>query len=136
MDEVGGMLNLGLLKRLKSLYDEIGPPPGWEAERRAQKGLAWLRESGSVHGLDVDQVDIDQLDIRNTCRCVLGQLNQDGGYSHQVYSLSKAGALPQDEAEWLHEHGFEADAHATYEELTAAWRKVLKADRAAQSQEK
>jgi len=112
------------------------------ATQAAEKGLAWLKESGAIYGLDVNKVDIVRLDIASECQCVLGQLGP--GYSYMVVRLMNAGAISSDQREaydWLIEHGFKAAgwfdgatgafaSRPQYDELNAAWTRVLAADRA------
>jgi hypothetical protein len=101
------------------------------AIQAAEKGLAWLKESGPIYGLDVNQVDIERLDISAQCSCVLGQLGQD--YGTVMRKLIADGAIGSDlfeRIEWASEHGFDGGNGVKYHHLDEAWRLVLKADRA------
>lgn len=103
------------------------------AIQAAEKGLAWLKESGPIHGLDVDRVDIKTLNLRSTCNCVLGQLG--GSYSLTMSRLIFNGAVGEDLVErilWSSAHGFDQGTRGefNYSELDEAWRLVLEADRA------
>jgi hypothetical protein len=99
------------------------------AMQAAEKGLAWLRESGPVYGLNVNEVDIKKLDLSSTCRCVLGQL--DFSYGTVVCRLVNHGQISVDSVarvQWLQEHGFERTHGTEYHELTEAWRILLERD--------
>jgi hypothetical protein len=101
------------------------------AIQKAEKGLAWLRESGSIYGLNVDEVNLWDLDLSSTCGCVLGQLG--GHYNTAVNMLVGAGVIsPGYDATntWLTEHGFEQSIDTQYHELNRAWTQILEADRA------
>jgi hypothetical protein len=98
------------------------------ALERAEKGLAWLRESGPIYGLDVDKVNIDRLDLSHHCDCVLGQLQ--GGYAHVLEGIGFEYAWNFDANEWAEEHGFQHLEGVSYQDLTEAWKQLLTADRA------
>jgi hypothetical protein len=103
------------------------------AIQAAEKGLAWLRESGPLYGLDVDKIDVNTLYIKSQCNCVLGQLGQE--YSLVMSRLLNSGVVGSSITEriyWTEEHGFDKGIHGyfNYPELDEAWRLVLEADRA------
>jgi hypothetical protein len=90
----------------------------------------------------VDRIDVDQLSITYTSRCVLGQLYRDGA---AVDSWASAGAYARgldelsrgasDLTTWADEHGFDVDqrpdreedapVYELFDELTAHWRNLI-----------
>jgi hypothetical protein len=103
------------------------------ALERAEKGLAWLKESGPVHGLYVNLVNLEILNLGNGCQCVLGQL---GGQEYMAVMdhLQATEAIPSDlqgRANWAREHGFVDDPRADvyFGDLNEAWRNLLLLDR-------
>jgi hypothetical protein len=110
------------------------------AIQAVEKGLAWLKESGPIYGLDVDQVDIGRLNLKSTCDCVLGQLGQS--YCMVMETLITDGVIKPGEfarIDWAAEHGFDRGfpdsfqgsyGAVDYHHLDEAWRLVLEADRA------
>lgn len=99
------------------------------AMQAAEKGLAWLKESGPIYGLDVNEVDIEELSLRSCRRCVLGQLGTD--YKQVMTGLIVRGVVSRAEVnDWVNDHGFESTADSEYYELDQAWRILLERDRA------
>jgi hypothetical protein len=80
-----------------------------ELKAAAEKGYAWLLESGPQCGLDVTRIDSDTLDLSSSCRCVLGQL---GGVLDFEDTLDQIAATVNIEGDfearrdWASEHGF------------------------------
>jgi hypothetical protein len=101
------------------------------ALERAEKGLAWLRESGPIYGLNVDLVDLSYLQLSCSCNCVLGQLDQD--YTVVIARLADAGLFETrlEADHWAKEHGFNDDwaEQVFYSDLNEAWKQLLTADR-------
>lgn len=122
------------------------------ALQRAQKGLAWLRESGPLIGFHVENIDQETLRLSSSCRCVMGQLG--GSYSLGIDVAAKHLGLSSrtEKTLWAAQHGFLADwpvilladwpvileipsrafesSEVKYCHLDAAWRQVLAEDRA------
>jgi len=99
------------------------------AMQAAEKGLAWLKESGPIYGLDVNEVDISELNLGSCRRCVLGQLGTD--YKQVIMRLMAHGAVSQAEVDnWVNDHGFDRTSEVEYHELDQAWRTLLERDRA------
>jgi hypothetical protein len=94
------------------------------ARERVAKGMAWLLESGPLHGFYLKDINLDRLDLGNQCNCVLGQLG--GDYTTVLDSLDLDG--PQ-RILWPREHGFDFDstseATASYAMLDDAWREAI-----------
>lgn len=121
------------------------------ALQRAQKGLAWLRESGPLIGFHVENIDQKTLQLASSCKCVIGQLG--GSYSLGIDVAAKHLGLssPAEKALWAAQHGFLAEIsvyyslaewpvtleipplaftrnEVQYRHLDAAWRQVLAED--------
>jgi hypothetical protein len=106
------------------------------AFQRAEKGLAWLKESGPIFGLDVEDIDLDMLQLNACERCVLGQLG--GDYSIVIRKILGSHITAYEQGQWAQEHGFlagdltnPATIAAGYRRLDLAWRQLIEADRAA-----
>lgn len=109
---------------------------------RAARGLAWIIEHGSAHGVDLDRVDLDMLDLGGADLCVLGQ-GHGGDDTGSGYSAVLASVFgPEwdwdhaDEADqWTVDHGFVVD-YSTHDvtvvSLTEAWRQAITVHRAGQ----
>lgn len=112
---------------------------------RVARGLAWIVEHGAEHGVDLDRVDLDTLDISSPDLCVLGQghgRSSDGwtGYSAVMRSQWGEGWSDGDESEgdqWTIDHGFAIDYHSPPGvtkalSLAEAWRQAITVHRAGQ----
>jgi hypothetical protein len=95
---------------------------------RVAKGAAYLdeREPGWWK-----RIDLDKLDLRKPCRCILGQLDTDR-QEHDFWSLIAARFgldVFEDDDQRL---GFNAVGHSerAFANLTAAWRALIEARRA------
>jgi hypothetical protein len=125
-----------------------------ELKERAEKGYAWLLESGPQHGLHVERLDTDTLDVSSSCTCVLGQLGGKNDFNRTMLQLAQVmgmevmaedGSSNTDALNWATEHGFYLPLPGKaryllddlvvrregYEQLTEAWCEVI-AERALQ----
>lgn len=96
-----------------------------EARTRAEKGLAWIEETGRLHGLkSIEELDLDRLQISNCSRCVLGQLGR--GYFSVLSKLFDA-EFDNEAMKWAQEHGFCQISHQDVwgNILTEAWRQLI-----------
>lgn len=95
-----------------------------DLRQRAEKGYAWLLESGPQYGLHVENIRPDSLYLSSSCNCVLGQL---GGSFGKTLDRIHSGKSSQEAQVWAIEHGFYAGSMAqkTYPLLTDVWRALL-----------
>ncbi len=90
-------------------------PTGREAaEQAVARGIAWL--DANVPEWQ-DKIDVERLDLKYPCDCVLGQL--DGDFYQAVWERR----LERHEVTRM---GFAAVSGVPYPVLTAAWRRALK----------
>lgn len=98
-----------------------------KARERVAKGLAWLLESGPLHGLFIADIDLDILDLSDCSRCVLGQLG--GDYSDVIGEIDPD--ADDEHSAWAIEHGLEAEnsfvfaVAVRYGDLNVAWREAI-----------
>lgn len=116
--------------------NDTGTIPGEVRERVAQ-GLQWIIENAETYHLDLNRVDLDSLDIRDTSLCVLGQARGDQGgwglWPRSGYGQTLDQVFPDDDQwrerlDFSQEHGFDGppwDGPA----LTEAWRQAILAHR-------
>lgn len=106
------------------------------ARAAAEKGRAWLAESGLIYGLrPLATVNLNKLNINSCTRCVLGQLSglEEGGFSTVVDNIfTDTDKSWSDREAWVRERGFMADATngVDYTHLNAAWKELIKEERA------
>ena len=91
---------------------------------RVERGAALLDEKQPGW---LDMIDLARLDIGSSCNCVGGQIGRALHLGTFVDVMGDLGLRASEEAEY----GFEHDAEADYDELTAAWRTLILARRAA-----
>jgi hypothetical protein len=80
-----------------------------ELKAVAEKGYAWLLESGPQYGLDVARIDSATLDLSSSCRCVLGQLGGVSDFEDTLDQIAAAIDIDGDveaRRNWASEHGF------------------------------
>jgi hypothetical protein len=80
-----------------------------ELKAAAEKGYAWLLESGPQCGLDVTRIDSKTLDLSSHCLCVLGQLGGVLDFEEtldQIASTVKLSGDYEAHRNWASEHGF------------------------------
>lgn len=92
---------------------------------RVAAGAQWLNDNVPDWW---QRIDLDRLDVRSECRCVLGQI-----YGH--YSVAPKTAWWSDPdhgyGKWLADwRGFDTATDDEVEALTAEWRRVIEAHRA------
>jgi len=80
---------------------------------RVERGYQFLREYGDALDLDLGQVDLDVLRMRDTHRCILGQANRASGwgspYGQAMDRINGAGLRGKlREHKWATRHGFDA----------------------------
>lgn len=119
----------------------------------AQKGLAWLRESGPLLGFYVENINQETLELSSPCKCVMGQLG--GSYLRGMSAAVKHLGFSNraEETLWAAQHGFLREIavyyglglgewpvtlavppfvfmekEVEYSHLGAAWRQVLAED--------
>jgi hypothetical protein len=91
------------------------------AEERVARGVAFLDEHAPGWR---DKVEINDLRMQDSCRCVLGQVfnDEDGGESRGYYWASDKWLLAGGQAARL---GFDAGYGMPFEALQAAWLEEL-----------
>jgi hypothetical protein len=92
---------------------------------RVEAGAAWL---DAVYPEWWTHIDLDELDLADSCRCVCGQLfgrlgADGGGFGFILEARDKAG-LP---IEWTGLHGFVTGTDAAYRRLDELWIDAVKA---------
>jgi hypothetical protein len=107
------------------------------AAKLAERGAHWCDQE---YGVDWPvRIDLDQLDMIEQDRCVIGQL--EGDFS-ALYDRLPTGSIDAQDV-WAAHHGFvapadyygdvsEARVYAEYAALTEAWRAIIEARRAQQ----
>jgi hypothetical protein len=105
----------------------------------AEKGLAWLLESGPAVGLrPLSEVDIESLRLGSCTRCVLGQLaglgtgfDEFGSAIRKIFQGRLDTTTHEQRMNWAAEHGFVDNclAGVTYELLDHAWREAILKER-------
>lgn len=99
---------------------------------RAARGLAWMEENAKEYDLDVTRVDIEELDMRNNQRCVLGQACRWKGGFEVIADLVGDGDYKEGNV-WLRHHGFDLaqdveDTNGAWERLCDVWIDLLRED--------
>lgn len=109
--------------------DETAEDVVLPVEVRVKQGMALLDEK---HGPEwVDRIDVDTLNLRDSCRCVLGQLN-GGDYDR---GLSAVGINPHTKYDTAEDiaNGFDLPCSdpfgVDYSPLTTAWKHAILARR-------
>jgi predicted RNase H-like HicB family nuclease len=95
------------------------------ARAAAEKGLAWIQESGTLYGLKkVDAIVLDHLDLSHRSYCVLGQLGKN--YADAMVAIHGGKFFDGGNA-WAQERGFQMDADngIQYSHLNKVWRELL-----------
>jgi hypothetical protein len=110
------------------------------ARTAAEKGRAWLQESGPIYGLrPLAKVNLAQLNINSCARCVLGQLSgvEMDGYNATLGAVLGpvgSGFRAQMEGwEWAADRGFTSDPDEGIgiDHLNQVWRELVKEERTA-----
>lgn len=86
-----------------------------QADEAVARGIKWLNSQIPDWR---KRIDVDVLDLKAPCRCVLGQLDGDFYQAMWERRLSRKRGITL---------GFSAGESFSYRELTAAWRRALKA---------
>lgn len=107
----------------------------------AQSKIIATRVAAGAAVLDIaapgwdDKINVDQLDLSDTCNCVLGQLADDYDIGIGKLSLENPQAVALgflDIQDTQDGHRFDWDSRdRSYRKLTAAWRKLIEARRSA-----
>jgi hypothetical protein len=97
-----------MVARGAALLDRIDP--GW-----------WREDAPEYRDRDAQPIDLDRLDIGDSCLCIFG-------FRWGHYGNAQVDALPVDTD--VMAHGFDMDTPAEAAALTAEWRRVIAARRA------
>jgi hypothetical protein len=99
------------------------------ARERAEKGYNWLLEAGQVHGLNINLVNLETLQLSSDSACILAQAG-DSTYCEVINGLLKADVVGEDEPDtWSEERGFANSPGVTYRALTLVWQDLLTRER-------
>ncbi len=97
---------------------------------RAEKGLAWLKESGPLYDLDWRRVDLTRVVMENADLCILGQASSLP--CRDFYKVLRDVALDVGVGEdeiiaWSERLGFDLDYYENngFSVLTQVWQELL-----------
>jgi hypothetical protein len=106
------------------------------ARAAAEKGRAWLHESGPIYGLrPLAKVNLTRLNINSCTTCVLGQLSgqETDGFSRVVEVVfTDTSKSWSERKKWAMEHGFMPDVKngVDHTHLNKVWKDLVKEERA------
>ena len=78
-----------------------------------------------------ERIDLDKLNLGDTCHCVLGQLHPRAGASYYSYYRGPDHVGVSRRDAWR--YGFTTGSVRSFERLTAAWRRLIESRRAARA---
>ena len=96
--------------------------------KTVDRGAALLDE---VYGPEWDErIDLERLNLSSICNCVLGQLHPraENGYYRGLRVTGLGHSFPKSSS-----HGFTYGRHATFEQLTNAWKRLIERRRKARA---